>query len=86
MINRHKNDEEADISNVIYLPVSLCYTAQLPDCYTSDRKYATELANYKINPFERLELIDKFVKKLNKSEEIKSWGISFQNRINNVQA
>ena len=54
MINRHKNDEEADISNVIYLPVSLCYTAQLPDCYTSDRKYATELANYKIDPLERL--------------------------------
>jgi hypothetical protein len=71
-VNKNKYDEQS-----IFLPVSECFTAQLPSYYTSDRKYATELANCKISPSERLNLIDKFVKTLNKSKEIESWGIEF---------
>jgi hypothetical protein len=66
------------------LPVSECFTAQLPDYYTSNRKFATELANYKIPPLERLELIDQFVKTLNGSREIKNWGIKFENDVHKL--
>ena len=66
------------------MPVSECFTAQLPDCYTSNRKYATELANYRISPLERLELIDQFVKTLNGSREITTWGIKFENDVHKL--